>query len=87
MTDPPIWVLVLLIATALVLNTVAWSAWTRDLLPPWWRAAVGVVTLVVLVGYSNSWGIFVGGLLVLAGLTIIGAWAWWRKRELGRHSA
>jgi hypothetical protein len=67
-----------LIIAAVLLNTVGFIAWKRGELGQWYRAAVGVATLALLVG--GGWARALGaGVALLLWLYAFVAWGRHRK--------
>ena len=70
---------VVLVATALALNTVGLFAWRRGLLPRWWHPAVGFSALALLVGSDFFLPLALIGGAALIALTAVAVRAWLRR--------
>jgi hypothetical protein len=86
---------IVLITAALLLNILGYIAWKRGALGQWYRAAVGVATLALLLGdrYNHWVRTFGAALALLLGLYAFVAWVRHRKglrpgiHRLGSHRA
>lgn len=65
----PSWLLVAgLLVAAVVLNTVGYAVWKRGIVGQWFSAAVGVASLVLLIGGDTSPALISVAVVALLGL-------------------